>query len=338
VTRLILVLRDLHPGRPGAVALPRLPQLERWFARGKIETATEGWRQWLLQDTRHSALGAVPPASVAAAAVPAVLIKAPVWLATPVHLIAGLDTVRVHPAGLLEFSAGEQRALAQDFVKVFAGSGWSLHATGRRELLLSGGAGEAGVRSDDPALWLGADPRAGLPSGPGAEELRRLGAEIEMWLHTHPVNEARLAQGALQANGLWIWGGGAAPVLKRGYGAPSSAGAGVAWASDLFVDGLAQLQGFTVEPLPERWPQFPPKDHSQSDVLAVCELRVVDGESLLEGLERNWITPAFEQWRAGRWQSATLLAGGRAVTLEARPFRNLWIGRRRIRPWWETLL
>jgi hypothetical protein len=53
-------------------------------------------------------------------------------------------------------------------------------------------------------------------------------------------------------------------------------------------------------------------------------------------LERDWIAPALEQWRAGRWHSATLWAGARAVTLVRRPLRTLWRRWRRARPWWEN--
>jgi len=344
VPRLILVLRDLYPARlsdAARAALPRLPQLEQWLARGEIELAAGDWRQWLLRESRDAAVRAAPPASIAAAAVSGVPAGVPVWLATPVHLVAGLDTVRVHPAGLLELSCEEQRALELDFRQVFAGSGWSLHATGRREMLLAGGAGlhADAVRSHDPALWLGADPREGLPAGPGANALRRLGAEMEMWLHEHPVNQARHARGTLSANALWVWGGGAAAIAIHSSAEPKTTGAALAWANDLFVDGLAQLESYTLEPLPERWPLSTPKDRPlPAVVLAVCELGPEGGESALHLLERNWVAPALEHWRSGPWRSATLVAGARAVTLTHRPFRSLWRSFRRTRPWWETLL
>ena len=174
------------------------------------------------------------------------------WFASPIHLVAGLDTVRVHPAGLLQLSGEDQRLLERDFATVFADSGWSLHATGRRELLLAGGPvlKPDAVRSHDPALWLGADPREGLPAGPEASALRRLGAEMEMWLHEHPINVARRSRGTLTANALWIWGGGAPTVSIPGIAVSRATGAAVAWADDLFVDGLARLEGFTLGPLP----------------------------------------------------------------------------------------
>jgi len=255
--------------------------------------------------------------------------------------VAGLDTVRVHPAGLLQLSIEEQRVLERDFTPVFAGSGWSLHATGRREMLLAGGAGlEAGeVRSHDPALWLGADPRAGLPAGRGAQALRRLGAEMEMWLHEHPVNLARHARGSLSANALWVWGGGVPAIAIQRGAVPNATGAAVAWANDLFVDGLARLEGYTLEPLPERWPQATPMHGPwPAELLTVCELDAKGGEGALHVLERDWIAPALEHWRAGQGRSATLVAGACAVTLAHRPFRSLWRSLRRTRPWWETLL
>ncbi|MDE2219020.1 MAG: hypothetical protein KGJ52_01460, partial [Gammaproteobacteria bacterium] len=171
--RLILVLRDLYPARLDAAtesALPRLPALERWLQLGEVSPAPNGWREWLWGQFGDGTQAASPPASIAAAAVSGVPADEPLWLATPVHFIAGLDTVRLHPAGLLQLDPDEQAALAADFPRVFADSGHSLHATGRRELLLAGGAPLASdrVSSHDPARWLGMDPRGGFPGGEAA--------------------------------------------------------------------------------------------------------------------------------------------------------------------------
>ncbi len=209
VPRLILVLRDLYPTRldqATRASLPRLPALERWLAHADTRTARRRLAAVAMAGIGPGAR-APPPgvAAVAGAAVPDLPTDRPVWLATPVHFVAGLDTVRLHPAGLLELCPMEQQALAVDFARVFTGSGCTLHATGRRELLLSGGGSAASgtVRSHDPAQWLGADPRDGLPAGEGSATLRRLGAELEMWLHEHPVNacssRARPARRAMRS-------------------------------------------------------------------------------------------------------------------------------------------
>lgn len=332
--RLILVLRDLYPTRLDAAtlaALPRLPVLERWLAQGEARAAPGGWRESLWRECGDASQPAVPPASIAGAAVAGVPLDQPLWLATPVHLMAGLDTVRMHPAGLLELDSSEQAALAADFGRVFAGSGQSLHATGRRELLLAGGAANllGSVVSHDPARWLGTDPRSGFPAGDGAPALRRLGAEMEMWLHDHPVNRARAERGLLQANALWLWGGGA-PALTGS--TASAASQAMAWADDLFVDGLARLRGAAMAAGAQRWPA------AAGDLVAVCELGArPDAQSLL-ALERDWLAPAFNHWRGGAVHSASLLAGDRAVTLQGPRWRGIVRRMRRSRPWWETLL
>jgi hypothetical protein len=344
VPRLILVLHDLYPARLDAATqaeLPRLPTLERWLAQGESGAAPGGWREWLWRELGDPTVPSAPPASIAGAAVAGASADQPLWLATPAHLMAGLDTVRMHPAGLLTLDPGEQGVLAADFARVFAGSGYTLHATGRRELLLAGGAALApgSVVSHDPAKWLGADPGSGFPSGPGAAALRRLGAELEMWLYDHPVNRARAQRGLLQANALWLWGGGA-PLAAAGAGpiapptvVPPPAGPQMlAWASDLYVDGLARLRGHGVAAGAQRWPAAP------GHALAVCGLGAAPGSHSLLALERDWLAPAFARWRSGAVQSASLLAGERVVTLRGQRWRAIVQRMRRSRPWWETLL
>ncbi len=62
----------------------------------------------------------------------------------------------------------------------------------------------------DPARVLGASISEVLPQASSAPTLRRLVAEIEMWLHGHRVNAERATQGRLPITALWLWGGGAA--------------------------------------------------------------------------------------------------------------------------------
>ena len=60
---------------------------------------------------------------------------------------------------------------------------------------------------------------AELPRGAAGPQWRRWQDEIQMLLHSHPVNAAREARGAAPANAVWFWGGGrladaaAAPAL-----------------------------------------------------------------------------------------------------------------------------
>lgn len=61
----------------------------------------------------------------------------------------------------------------------------------------------------------------------------RLLNEVQMLWHGHPVNAARSVTGRLQANALWLWGGGVLPA------APARPAGGTLVGSDVAVRGLA---------------------------------------------------------------------------------------------------
>jgi hypothetical protein len=55
-----------------------------------------------------------------------------------------------------------------------------------------------------------------LPSGEAGREWRVLFNELQVLLHAHPVNAARIARGRLPINALWLWGAGSLPVTVIG--------------------------------------------------------------------------------------------------------------------------
>ncbi|HEX7111423.1 MAG TPA: phosphoglycerate mutase, partial [Mizugakiibacter sp.] len=63
-----------------------------------------------------------------------------------------------------------------------------------------------------PEEVLGADLFEHLPQGVEGRRWRQLFNEAQVILHQHPVNAARRARGAMPANSLWFWGGGAPPA------------------------------------------------------------------------------------------------------------------------------
>lgn len=50
-----------------------------------------------------------------------------------------------------------------------------------------------------------------LQSSLSQAKVRHWQNEIQMWLHAHPVNAQRRAQGLAEVNGVWLWGGGVLP-------------------------------------------------------------------------------------------------------------------------------
>ncbi len=341
MSRLVLVISDLYPARQSALNLPRLPGLEQWLARGRTTRLAAGWQQWVLDEFFEGRYAALPWATVAAGAATSAVTGQP-WLATPVHLVAGIDTLRVHPAGLLSLDAGEQQILAADFARVFHGSGWSLHATGRRDMLMASDK-ELRARSFDPGRWLGADPAQGMIVGADAADLRRLASELEMWLHEHPFNRVRSARGLLTISGFWLWGGGTpgAPATARMPAGvtpalPGATGSTVqVYGPDLFLEGLCCMAGTTSRALPRSWP--PDSPGIRGDALVHCALGATPDDALLLSLERDIIVPLVRQLYRGAADSLTLLVGERAVTLR-RPGWRIWTTLARPRPWWESLL
>jgi len=108
-SELILVLRDFSaignaPARDAL--LPRLPALETLLGRAVRAPLPQGWRDHLR--TRFAAAAQLESAPAGVVATDLDLTPAGIgtqyWLATPVHCFAGLDSVQLHPAGLLELS------------------------------------------------------------------------------------------------------------------------------------------------------------------------------------------------------------------------------------------
>jgi hypothetical protein len=60
------------------------------------------------------------------------------------------------------------------------------------------------------------DVRRQLPQGPDALRWQALGNEIQMLLHGHPLNQARLVAGLPAIDSLWLWGGGQAEAAHVG--------------------------------------------------------------------------------------------------------------------------
>ena len=332
--RLVLVISDLYPSRQSVTGLPRLANLERWLARGRREGLASGWQQWLLAAYLDERWSQLPWAEVAAAACDANGRHA--WLATPVHLVAGIDTVRLHPAGLLHLAPPEQQALAADFAVVFRDSGWTLRPTGYRELLLTGTAPRY-ARGGDPARWLGADPTPGVMAAADAasgdaRQLRRLGSELEMWLHEHPLNRARNAAGQLTVSGLWLWGGATQPVPVLS--TPARASPLQVYGADLFLAGLCRLVGGSPHALPALG--APPEPMGADAIVHLTLGGAADSAGLL-ALERDLLAPLMQQLRRGQWDALTLLAGEQGMTLRSAGWRP-WTRLARNPPWWEHLL
>jgi hypothetical protein len=340
--QLTVVVADFFP-EPEALAgttaeLPRLAGLETLLRYGARKAAVADWRAWLAQDLGKAELATLPPAQVAACALPTASAAAlSAWFAAPVHLLAGIDHLRLHPAGLLRLDAAEAARYAASFAEVFAGSGWLLQPL-CGGFLLRGLVGLAAARAAerDPARWLGANIAPAMAQQFVPAVARSATAEIEMWLHEHPLNRERAGRGELVANSLWLWGGGGGANLQVGRSRDESGAATTRLVgSEGFVAGLCVLAGLAPASPATRFdalPDAPPGARCHAVISAAVSAPT---DLPLPRIDRDWLLPALGALRSGAISELRVHAGAAVVTLRASGLRRFW---RRQRPWWEALL
>jgi hypothetical protein len=311
--RLTLILSDLYLPEEAAsdiadhtsAAMADLEELLR-FAR---VVRIDDWRTWLARD-----LGVPEPGRIA----PAVAERLGVeprgaWLATPVRLEARLDHVRM--LGLERIAPDEAIAGCAEFARHF-GPALALHVLNERALLLTGV--DAVAETVDPARLIGADVADSLPRG--ATALRRLGAEIEMWLHASALNEARERNRAPRVSTLWLWGGGDA----RSSAVPANVElrGGDPFLAALAPRAVAAPPGFdalTVE-----------AEHG------IVELAPISGgaHERLMSLDAGWFAPLRAALASRALDDVRIVANDRCFVIHRQSRWKFW---RRRRPWLELL-
>ena len=124
---------------------------------------------------------------------------------TPVHWHVGREEIVLTDPEALQLGEDESRALLEAVRELFESEGFAL-AWGSplrwyaaHELLA-----ELPTASLDRVVGRNVD--RWLPASREARLLRRLQNEVQMLLHTHPVNEAREARGELAVNSFWLSG------------------------------------------------------------------------------------------------------------------------------------
>lgn len=302
-------------------SLPLMPALTRLARRADRHTASGSWRASAWREV-FGDRPAPSPAVVAAWAVG----SAPgtgVWLAQPVRLAAATDHLRLPGTGLLRMDESEARDWIAAFGAAFGADLPQLRA-------VAGGFVLEGIDASpgppDPAECLGmrVDPQSrGGPAG-----LRRHAAELELWLHEHPLNLRRQRRGLPAISALWVWGGGTAtePPAQR------AAITTQLFGDDAYVAGLAAATG------------VPLRVANLADVLddATAAPRLVQvpaaaggatDELPLDRIDRAWIAPLVDALERGRVDELVVAIG--PLRFETRRSHRLrwW---RRARPWWDT--
>ena len=203
----LLVPREWLAGYPA----PALPALDWLLAQGEV-TTTGAWPRPLLD-----AFGAPADVSLAALSADGEGLEPGDhgWLfAQPVHHRVDLDSVALYPLTGQEISLSESAALVVELNRNFAGQG----------LLFDAPAAERWYvrvdRDQMPVTVPLRDARRGrlfdhLPQSRGSLSWQAVQNEVQMLLHSHPVNAHREGIGQSAVNGVWFWGEGDAPTRRQ---------------------------------------------------------------------------------------------------------------------------
>lgn len=217
------------------------------------------------------------------------------WLRLdPVFLDVGMQGLYLR-AGLAvdEAEAASLHALlaplfAQHGLEVFAGPDGVLHAR----------CGKPPALRTTPLDQVdGRQPTRFLPAGADAPLWTRLLHEVQMALHEHPVNQARVAAGRPPVNSFWPWGG--------GIFAPPGGTPGAIWGELLLPRQLAAALDIPVHPGADGLE--PVLKNRGSGGLVLLEGPEREGESPETALltwDRAWFQPLASALRLGRLGSA----------------------------------
>jgi hypothetical protein len=339
VANLVLILPDLFlPAAPSGAGA----ELVR-LRLGSSEDVKGGWRRWFAERIGQPELARLPAATVIAAAM--AYPSPPTddseseshWIATPLALDAALDHVRVPHDAVLTLARGEAWALADDFNALLGGDAQLTLQPVASDAFLLRGLASGPAQSRDPARLLGTRLDGIGASGPGASALRRLMGEIELWLHDHPVNRARVADGLRAVSTLWLWGGADGPVraVPQGWRLRSGPASDIVVCSDdAWVQAVCRIAGVACS----RVVDAPTEMHAMraSTVVIVAAVnRIgdeidVQGESALQCFENAVLGPSIGRLERRRLRSLTMLANDRILRFGRADRWRLWRARR---PW-----
>jgi hypothetical protein len=230
------------------------------------------------------------------------------WLrADPVHLVADRDQLFLSASDALGISQDEADVLLAELNRVYADDGWQfIAATPQRWYLRL--PQPMAIRTTPTGEAMGRRVGEVLPQGTDAMAWQRVMTEVQMLLHTSPVNVARSEQGVLAVNGIWFWGGGPHPKVCEG----------VDWqyvvTDNPVAQGLAQLHELPLERTL--------LDSAEGSAIWIGG-EVQQG---LPGLEQNVFAPLL----------ARLQSGSLAQLVIELPGQGRWqIERKALRRWWR---
>jgi hypothetical protein len=314
------------PAATKAVAFPELPVLSAMLNGARRLPDAADWRSGVLAALAMPDADGQNMANTAARALSSLTPGAGICLALPVHVVAGTSRMFMAAPGSFVLDAFQREELRRAFNAEFGSTHLQLHAVGSGWLLQAPFA--AAASDGSPESLVGAALAREPAVSTAGRSLRRLGAEIEMWLAALPFNAQRESRGEPPINSFWFWSGAtteAMPAPGHAPGALFTNGEPDAWMAGLASHcGLAFRQAST-------WQEV--RDTPGAVVILQPPL-LGDAVTFMPAWESAWLDPARRDLAARRLPELRLQIGGSTWQLPA-PRLARWF--RRARPWWQRL-
>ncbi|MDP2239779.1 MAG: hypothetical protein Q8K18_06390 [Burkholderiales bacterium] len=234
------------------------------------------------------------------------------WLrADPVHLRLRRDQVLLADCSVLGLSKQDADDIVAFLNQHFAQDGLCFIAphAGRWYLGLER-APQLATRALSEVT--GEDIHVNLPTGEDALHWHKIANEIQILLHSHPLNDAREARGEMTVNSVWLWGGGTRPsVPGRHFSA--------VWSDEALPCALAAHANLPATPLPADAGQWlhatGSADSHHLIVFGQLAAAAQYGDMArwrehITALDRDWIAPLLAALQRRRISRLTLALPG----------------------------
>jgi len=246
------------------------------------------------------------------------------WLrATPVHLEPRRNALVLTEFAVSDIGANEYESLAQALAAHLREEDIKLHVPRPERWYLQTPDAPA-IRTFALESAVGRDVREFLPQGADSLRWHRIITEMQMLLHSHPVNAAREARGAPAINSVWISGGGT--LMLAGHAQFTAV-----LSNDEAVRALARHNGCRLADSLHVFDQLSAPGHLLITIESLMP-RVIGGKAdawrnAVHALEHDWILPLMDAQKSRRI-SLTLVsanqAGVQRFTLRPMDMMKFW--------------
>lgn len=236
----------------------------------------------------------------------------PVLFASPCYCYADKDRVLMMAHHGLRLTDDEAEGLLATLNAHLRVDGMEMIAATPSRWYLRGATVADGVGFAALPAVIGKDIHRALPQGDVARPWRSLFNELQMLLHTCPVNQARQQRKAPPVNTVWFWGAGDLPVA-------GPLPWGQVWSNDVVARGLARWSGVPDQVLPADYRQWlaqaqaSAQDQQLMVMTAGCDLAGMVGAGSDCPWQGDWLDSLYRGLASGELASIRCWFGGARV-------------------------